>query len=381
VQPSNSASLPFASRRVLSVDVVRGLTIAAMILVNNPGDWSAVYSPLMHAYWTGFTLADLVFPAFVFIMGVSMPFAFARRIAASASTRDLYWRIARRAGLLIVLGLALNSLAALQTGTPLRLPGVLQRLALAYVLASVAVIHLDRRRWSAVIVAALLGHWALLTLVPFGGNPVGTMTPEANLARYVDSALLGRHALTIPIDPEGLLGTVPAAATALIGAVIGALIQRADGSTSVARAVGLYGVTLLGLGCAWSWMLPLSKPLWTGSFALTTTGLTAIGLALTMVVVDARGWQRWARPFQWLGVNPIVIYVFSEIAGRVVDGVEVQRGADTVTLKAWLFWEVIAPAVEPWSTASASLIFGIGYVAAWIAAAGLLHRLGIRIHL
>src|SRR5688500_841482 len=138
------------------------MTIAAMILVNNPGDWTAVYSPLMHAYWTGFTFADLVFPAFVFIMGVSMPFAFARRRAAGASIRDLSWRVGSRAALLIALGLALNGLAALQAGTPLRFPGVLQRLALAYVLASMTVIHLDSRRWPAVIGAALLGHWALL---------------------------------------------------------------------------------------------------------------------------------------------------------------------------------------------------------------------------
>jgi predicted acyltransferase len=345
------------------------MTIAAMILVNNPGDWTAVYSPLMHAYWTGFTFADLVFPAFVFIMGVSMPFAFARRRAAGASIRDLSWRVGSRAALLIALGLALNGLAALQAGTPLRFPGVLQRLALAYVLASMTVIHLDSRRWPAVIGAALLGHWALLMLVPFGGNPAGTMTPELNLAGHLDRSMFGRHALTIPIDPEGLLGTLPAAATALIGAAIGSWIQRTGAITSAARAVGLYGAILLGLGYLWSWMLPLSKPLWTGSFALTTTGLTAIALAVTIIVVDAHGSQGWARPFQWLGVNPMVIYVLSEIVGRLID-----------TPKAWLFWQVIEPAVQPWTAASASLIFGIGYVALWIAAAGLLHRFRIRIH-
>ena len=377
----NPSPTSMAAHHVVSVDVVRGMTIAAMILVNNPGDWSAVYSPLLHAYWTGFTLADLVFPAFVFIMGVSMPFAFARRLAAGATARDLYWRIGRRAALLIVLGLALNALAALQAGTPLRFPGVLQRLAFAYVLASMAVIHLDSRNWIVVIGAALLGHWALLTLVPFGGNPAGTMTVEHNLARYLDTTLFGRHALTIPIDPEGLLGTLPAAATALIGAAIGASIQRGVGFTSAARAVGLNGVLLLGTGYVWSWMLPLSKPLWTGSFALTATGLTAIALAATIVLVDTRGWRRWALPFQWLGVNPIAIYVFSEIAGRVIDRVPIASGTDAVSLKAWLFWQVIEPAIEPWTDATASLIFGIGYVALWIAAAGLLYRFRIRIQL
>jgi predicted acyltransferase len=369
-----------ASQRIASVDVVRGMTIAAMILVNNPGDWSAVYTPLMHAYWTGVTLADLVFPAFVFIMGVSMPFAFARRFASGAATRDLYWRIVRRASLLIALGLALNGLAALQAGTPLRFPGVLQRLALAYALASVVVVHLDSRRWFAVIGATLLGHWALLMLIPFGSHPAGTLTPEHNLAGHVDRFVFGRHALTIPIDPEGLLGTLPTAATALIGAAAGAMIRRATHPVASARAVGVFGATLLGAGYVCSWMLPLSKPLWTGSFALTATGLTAMVLAVTVAVVDARGVRGWARPFQWLGVNPIVIYVLSEIAGRLIDRVWI-AGAAAMTPKAWLFWRVIEPAVEPWTDESASLIFGLGYVALWIAAAGLLYRFRIRINL
>jgi predicted acyltransferase len=377
-----SSSPPsMASHHIVSVDVVRGMTIAAMILVNNPGDWTAVYSPLMHAYWTGFTPADLVFPAFVFIMGVSMPFAFARRLAAGASIRELYRRVGRRAGLLMALGLALNGLAALQANAPLRLPGVLQRLALVYALASIVVIHIDRRKWFAVIGTVLLAHWALLTLIPFGAHPAGTMTPEHNLAGHIDRWVFGRHALTIPIDPEGLLGTLPAAATALIGAAIGSLLQRTSNFKSAAPAVALYGATLLGLGYVWSWMLPLSKPLWTGSFALTATGLTAVALAVTVLVVDAGGLRGLVPPFQWLGVNPIVIYVLSEIAGRLLDGVWIAGGADVMTPKAWLFWNAIEPAVEPWSVESASLIFGIGYVAVWTAFAGVLYRFRIRVHL
>jgi predicted acyltransferase len=366
-----------APHHVLSVDVLRGLTMAAMILVNNPGDWSAVYPPLLHAYWTGFTFADLVFPAFVFIMGVSMSFSLARRLSSGASTRELYGRIARRAGVLIALGLALNALAAIQDGTPLRFPGVLQRLALAYVLASVVVIHVVSRRWFAVVAAMLLGHWALLMLVPFGGHPAGTLTPEHNLARLIDVSVFGRHGLTIPNDPEGILGTLPAAATALLGAAAGETIRRAAGYASVVRALAAFGAILFGLGYVWSWALPLSKPLWTGSFTLTAAGLTAIALSATHLGLTTA--RRWWRPFLWLGVNPIVIYVSSEIIGRLVDRVWIDR-ADGVTIKAWVYWRVIEPAVEPWSDASASLIFGIGYVALWIVAAGALYRFRIRIH-
>ena len=376
---SPSPPPPMASHHVLSVDVLRGMTIAAMILVNNPGDWTAVYGPLLHAYWAGLTFADLVFPAFVFIMGVSMPFAFARRLAAGASTQDLYWRIGRRAGLLIALGLALNGIAALQAGTPLRLPGVLQRLALAYVLASIAVIHLDSRRWFAVIGAMFLGHWALLILVPFGGNPPGTLTPEHNLARFIDTSVFGRHALTIPNDPEGILGTLPAAATALTGAAAAAMIRRAVSRTAAARALGVFGAILLGLGYVWSWTFPLSKPLWTGSFALTASGLTAMALAITHLVVNARSPRRWLQSFLWLGVNPVAIYFLSEIVGRLIDRVWIDRGPDGMTPKAWLFWQVIEPAIEPWTDESASLLFAIGYVTLWIAAAGALYRSRIRI--
>ena len=197
--------------RVDSLDVVRGLAVAGMIVVNNPGDWNAVFPPLLHAYWTWLTVADLVFPAFIFVMGLAMPFAFVRRRMAGSSIREIYEHIALRVALLIALGLVLN---AVNHGSPLRVPGVLQRIALAYLIAGIVVLHVRPSRWLAVATVLVMGHWALLALVPFGGHPAGTMTPDDNLARFIDTRVFGRHALaTASRSPSALTSTRRPAAT------------------------------------------------------------------------------------------------------------------------------------------------------------------------
>ena len=352
--------------------------MAAMILVNNPGDWSAVFPPLVHAYWTGCTFADLVFPGFIFIMGVAMPFAFARRRGSGDFAAHLYGRIGRRVALLIALGLVLNAVTAWQGGSSLRFPGVLQRIALAYLIASLVVLHFDVSRWLVAVAALLLGHWALLALVPFYGHSAGTLTPEHNIARFVDTRLFGRHALTIPNDPEGLLGTLGAAATALIGATTGELMRRAASDAMRLRTLVLGGVLAVSIGAAWSRALPLSKPLWTGSFVLVAAGLATLALALTYVIVNVRRLRRWSRPFLWLGVNPLAIYFCSEIVRHLLDAAWIQQGVARTTPKAWLFWEILEPAF-PWPAAWASLVSGAGFVAFWLAVGSVLYRYRIRI--
>ena len=310
--------------------------MAGMIVVNNPGDWTAVYPPLLHAYWTGLTVADLVFPAFIFVMGLAMPFAFARRRMAGASIREIYEHIALRVALLIALGLVLNAVSDV---SPLRLPGVLQRIALAYFVASSVVLHVRPSRWLLAAAVLLVVHWALLVLVPFGGHPAGTMTPDDNLARFVDTLVFGRHALTIPIEPEGLLGTLTASATAVLGAVAGDLVRRAPDNAARLRGLTAGSAAALGLGLIWSRALPLSKPLWTGSFVLVTAGLTTIAFALMYFIVDVRGLRRWCRPFVWLGANALAIYVGSEVVRRLLDAAVVTQGSGRTTPKAWVFWE------------------------------------------
>ncbi len=362
-----------------SLDVFRGATIAAMILVNNPGDWNSVFPPLLHAYWFGCTFADLVFPWFVFIMGVAMPLAFARRHQRGDRTSQVFGRIAQRVLLLIGLGLALTAVASWPAVVSLRFPGVLQRIALSYLVAAFIVWNLGIRGWITAIAVLLLGHWALLALVPFGGFPGGTLTPEHNLARYLDTLVFGRHALTIPNDPEGLLGTLPAAATALIGAVAGELMRRAANDRARFRALIIFGAAAFVAGLAWSFALPLSKPLWTGSYVLVVTGLGMLALALIYLVVDVCGLRTWARPLLWLGVNPLAIYVSSEVIGHLLERVFWLPGSGRNTPKAWLFWRYVEPAFHRWPTVWASFAFGMAYVALWVMVAGVLYSRRIRI--
>jgi predicted acyltransferase len=368
-----------ASHHVESLDVFRGATVAAMILVNNPGDWNAVFPPLLHAYWTGCTFADLVFPWFIFIMGVAMPFALARRQARGDPVRQVDRRIVQRAALLIAAGLVLTIFEAWPQISPLRLPGVLQRIALSYLLAALIVLHFDVRGWVAAAVALLMFHWAVLALVPFGGFPAGTLTPEHNPALYLDTLVFGRHALTIPNDPEGLLGTLPAAGTALIGALAGALLRRSTDDRARVRGLVIAGSSLFLAGALWSSVLPLSKPLWTGSYVLLVTGMAMVLLAAIYFAVDVRGLRAWAKPFLWLGVNPLTIYVLSELAGHLIEKPWIHPGGERTTPKAWLFWRFLAPAASRWPTEWVSLAFGFAYVALWVAVAGVFYHRRIRI--
>lgn len=362
-----------------SLNVFRGITIAAMILVNNPGDWTAVFPPLMHEYWTGWTFADLLFPWFIFIMGFAMPFAFARRHEQGHRLPHLYRRIVRRVALLIAIGLILNAVSAWPAVFPLRYPGVLQRIALSYLIAALIVLHFEVTGWVVAVALLLLGHWALLTLVPFGGHPPGTLTPEHNLAGYVDAFVFGRHSLSRPIDPEGLVGVLPSAATAVVGALAGRLVRQAHSETARLGNLVIAGAGTFVAGEVWSHLLPVSKPLWTGSYVLVVTGLAMIVFAVTYEVVDRWQVRAWARPFIWLGVNPLAIYVFSDIVGHLLQNVEIRRGNGHTTPMAWLFWGVLEPAFRPWMTEWPSLAFAVAYVAVWTAIAGVLYRRRVRI--
>jgi len=368
-----------AAHHLESLDVFRGITIAAMILVNNPGDWGNVFAQLLHAYWTGLTGADVVFPWFIFIMGFAMPFALARRHGQGHARSHLRRRIARRVAWLIVLGLVLNAVAAWPAVSPLRIPGILQRIAMAYLLASLVVLHLDAGAWVVAIAALLIGHWALLTLVPFDGFPAGTLTPDHNFARYVDTVAFGTHAVTRTLDPEGLLGVIPSAATALIGALIGDVIRRASADRVRIRVLLIAGGAALVAGLGWSRVLPLSKPLWTGSYVLVVTGFAMLTMAGMYAVIDVAGWRSWARPFVWLGVNPLAIYFLSDVTGHLLEQPWIRQGSGWTTTKGWIVWEGIEPALRPLRAEWASLTFAIAFTLLWIAVAGILYRRRIRI--
>ncbi len=359
-----------------SLDAFRGLAVAGMILVNNPGNWNNVFEWLTHADWNGCTLADVVFPFFIFIMGTAMPFAFRRRLGHGQPRPELYSRIVRRSAALIALGLALNFFA-MPDVTMLRAPGVLQRIGVVYLVTAPIVLNLSAGARAALVAALTLGHWALLTAVPFGGAAPGLL-PSHNLAGAVDVAVFGRHILTATGDPEGLLGTIPAIATALLGSMAGdGLMDERSVRTRVGRLVGA-GAAGASIGFAWSRILPLNKSLWTGSFVMWTGGLAALMLAGCYVVMDIFGNRKWAGPFTWLGFNPLAIYFLSELISLALDKPWLRIHGQILTLRSWLFWDVLRPMPFTMHDEWLSMIVALATVALWTLAAGALYRRGIR---
>lgn len=360
--------MPGGSPRLLSLDVFRGLTIAAMILVNNPGTWRAVYPPLAHADWHGWTPADLVFPFFLFIVGVSITLALGR-----AGGVGMLARIGRRAGVLFALGLFLAGFPWFDLAT-IRIPGVLQRIAVCYLVAALLLLFTGWRTQAGVAAALLLGYWALLTLVPVPGFGAGDLGKEGNLAAWVDRRLLGPHLWRVSrvYDPEGLLSTLPAIATTLSGVLAGHWLRRVRAPARAARGLAAAGVaaTLLGLG--WGAWLPINKALWTSSYAVFTTGVALLILAGCHWTIEIAGWRGWSAPFVALGRNAIAAFVLSTFVARVMLLVKLPRNDGArASLHAILYERLFAPLGAP---AATSLLFALVYLAAWIAVMALLQR-------
>jgi predicted acyltransferase len=366
-----------ASGRLRSLDVFRGATIAGMILVNNPGDGRSSYAPLLHAEWHGWTPTDLVFPFFLFAVGVAIPLAFARRLEAAAGERGpLYRQIVRRTLILLALGLVLNWFPFIgRDWATARLPGVLQRIAVVYLCASLAFLHL-RTRGRLVLSAALLsGYWLALKLVPVPGYGAGDLSAAGNLAGYVDGVLLGAHVWRHapgPADPEGILSTLPAVVSALAGTFVGEWLR--SGREARDKLIGLFvwGCLLLTSGLALAGWMPLNKNLWTSTYVLFTTGFALLVLAVAYHFVDLRGRGGWALPFDVFGKNSILAFVGSGLMARLLGMVRWQGAAgETVTAKSWLYGGLLAS----WLPDSfASLVWALLFVAVWLGLMGLLYR-------
>jgi predicted acyltransferase len=343
-----------------------------MIVVNTPGSWAHVYPPLLHAEWHGWTATDTIFPFFLFIVGVSLAVSFARRRAQGASPRELFLHSLRRGAIIFGLGLALNVLSLFVFHREhLRIPGVLQRIGVVYVFAAAIFLAFGRRGVLATAILLLVGYWALMRFVPVPGFGPGRLDLEGNLAAYVDRAVLGAHTWKPGWDPEGPLSTIPAIATALLGALAGEWL-RAD--TVKHRLMGLIfgGWLAVGIGLLWSLSFPINKNLWTSSYAVFMSGLAAILLALCAVVVDGMRWRGWARPFEWLGRNPITAFVLSTFVTILSLGIKLP-GPDGKprSLYATIYRAAFDRFADP---RLGSLLFALVYLAVWIGICGLLYR-------
>lgn len=373
--------------RLRSLDVFRGATIAGMILVNNAGDEGKTWWPLLHADWHGWTPTDLVFPFFLFIVGVAIAYALGEPPPEPEKEpekrRALHGKILRRAALIFAVGLLLTWYPFYTVDwSRARIPGVLQRIAVVYLLAALAYLHLGRRARLGLSVGLLLGYWTALALVPVPGHAVGDLSAQGNLAAWIDHQVLGAHIWRYapgPGDPEGLLSTLPALVTALLGVAAGEALRSARPRTEIFGRFALAGAMLLGLGLVWDLAFPLNKNLWTSSYVLATGGL-ALGLfALTAWAVDVRGWTGWSRPFETFGKNSLVAFVGSSLLAKTFYAIK-WPGPDgaPLSLKGHLYRGLFEPNLP---SPFASLAWALLYVALFWAIARLLERRSVFVRL
>jgi predicted acyltransferase len=360
---------------VVSLDVFRGITIAAMLLVNDPGSWGAIYSQLEHADWNGWTLTDLIFPFFLFIAGVSMTLSFASRTVSGATRGRLAWHVVRRAAVIFAIGLFLNGFPKFDFHT-IRIMGVLQRIAVCYLVAGLVYLVSapsestadgPRRGQASVAVIAtvaailLAGYWALMIFVAVPGYGAGHLGKDDNLAAYIDRAVLNGHLWpeSKTWDPEGLLSTLPAIATALIGILAGEWLRSDREGLRKVLGLAIAGAAFLGVGRLLHPYFPINKNLWTSTFVLFTGGIALILMAFCYWLVDLRGWRRWATPFQVFGRNAILAYALATIVAEISIDFEFRISGRMRTLHGWFYDAFFRPYANP---KNASLAFAVCFV-------------------
>ena len=425
--------------RLVSLDVFRGMTIAGMVLVNNPGTWSAIYGPLKHAEWHGITPTDYIFPFFLIIVGVAIPIAFSKRLAAGI-TRDTYVKIFSRSATIFAVGLLISAIpffnfaettipyalkilimlgytaalflylwdrarialivAAVTAGivtafwlagsivvpynvATMRIPGVLQRIAVCYLFVALIYLHTNWKQQAIISAVLLLAYWFLMTLVPVPGCEVWTVDDKAcNLAAWLDRTVLTEAHIwrsAKVFDPEGLLSTIPAIVTTLSGVLAATWLMKKDESgttaASVDKALGLFfaGTICLAGGWTWSLVFPLNKSLWTSSYVVYTTGLALLTLGGCYFLIDIKGYKRWAKPFVIFGVNALALFAFSGIMARLMGMIRVagpEPGKD-ITLQQWIFGNLFLSWASP---INASLAYAICFILLWLFLMWLLYR-------
>jgi predicted acyltransferase len=350
--------------RLVSLDVFRGITIAGMVLVNNPGTWSSIYWPLAHAEWNGWTPTDLIFPFFVFIVGVAIPLAFGRRLESGGSQRDLYWKIARRTLIIFALGMFLAGFPYFNLST-IRIPGVLQRLAVCYFFASIIFLKTKVRTQVIITIALLVIYWLLMTRLHAPGFGTGDLSKEGSVASFIDRTILGPHIWRAGkvYDPEGLLSTIPAIATALFGVLTGQWLRTDKSPYEKVAGLFVAGAVCVVIGWCWNPFFPINKGLWTSSYVFFTGGLALEFLAFCYWLIDIKKYQLWAKPFVVFGVNAIVLFVGTGVMGRLMGLIKLPWGAAKISLQGWIFQKLFLSWASP---IHASLAYAIAFILLWL---------------
>lgn len=351
--------------RLVSLDVFRGITIAGMVLVNNPGSWSHIYWPLGHAEWHGWTPTDLVFPFFLFIVGVAIPLALGPRLDSGGSQRALYVKTFKRSVIIFALGLFLSGFPYFNFGE-MRIPGVLQRIAVCYLFASIIFLRTKVKTQLLIAIGLLLSYWLLMTQFAAPGFAAGDLSKEGSLASYIDRVVFGKHVWTQAkvYDPEGLLSTIPALATTLFGVLAGSWLRTVKSGYEKVAGLFLVGAICVVIGWAWNAFFPINKSLWTSSYVFFTGGLALQFLAVCYWLIDIKGYRRWGQPFVVFGVNAIALFVGSGLMARLLSVIKIQRGDGTTeALKTWLYNNLFASWALP---LHASLLFALAFLLVWL---------------
>ncbi|MEH2044357.1 acyltransferase family protein [Nostoc sp.] len=367
--------------RLTSLDVFRGITIAGMILVNMAGVADDVYPPLAHADWHGCTPTDLVFPFFLFIVGVAMTFSLSKYTEGNKPTSAIYWRILRRAAILFALGLLLNGFWNQGIWTfdlnSIRIMGVLQRISLTYLLASLAVLKLPRKGQWILAAVLLIAYWLTMMYVAVPEYGAGVLTREGNFGAYVDRLIIPNAHLykgdgfNFMGDPEGLFSTIPAIGSVLAGYFTGQWIRSQPAQSRTSIGLGLFGVGCLIIGWAWGWTFPINKKLWTSSYVVFTTGWALLLLAACYELIEVRLMRRWSKPFEIMGLNAIALFVASVLLIKILVKTTIGTGKDAPNTYNWIYQNFFAS----WAGAlNGSLLFALVTVLLWWAVGVLMYR-------
>jgi predicted acyltransferase len=364
--------------RIISLDVLRGITIMMMVLVNNPGSWGNIFAPLEHAEWNGCTPTDLVFPFFIFILGAAIPLAFVTKVL----NQQTFIKIVTRSLRIICLGLFLSffgkielfdlegyylilskliitgivayallgnfeqkikfylvltifsififlAFSGIEAYTNVRIPGVLQRIGVVYFFAALVYLKTEIKGQITTVALLLLGYWAIMTLIPVPGFGSANLDKGTNLAGWIDNLLLENHlwASSKTWDPEGILSTIPAIANGIVGLLVGQLLNSSLAKNDKAKKMFGIGLALVILGLIWNEFFPMNKSLWTSSFVLYTAGFATLFLALFYYLIDIKGYKNWTTPLLFWGVNPMIVFFLSGILPRVLSSIKVANPA------------------------------------------------------
>ena len=335
------------SRRLSSLDAFRGITIAAMLVVNNPGSWRFVYPPLRHADWHGWTPTDLIFPFFLFIVGISLALSLSRRKEEGRGMTLVYVKIFQRAFVLFALGLFLWLVPHFRLAE-VRIPGVLQRIAVCILLGSIVYLRAGAKTRLAVVLSLLAGYWLALKLIPVPGLGAGGLAYDHNLVGFIDDKLMHGHLYEKAFDPEGILSTFPALATTLIGTLIADMLRSAKPLSWKCRVLFVLGLVLTPAGLALHRWMPINKKLWTTSYVVFTAGAALLLLFLCFALMEILRLRKWAFPFLVFGTNAILVYAGSIIMVKLVSLISVSSAEGAVPVQAYVYTHWLAPWAGPY---------------------------------